>query len=83
MFVIVKDTSLFEQADDKRIRCIRDTPFNKWKRIKKDSSGFKSDPFKDLHDIFDPAILQVQEQLRLRGLKLIPIEKYQHSKIVL
>ena len=57
------------------------TNFFQWKRQKKDLKGFKVDPFEDLHQSFDSAILQVQNELRARGQKLIPIEKYLHTKI--
>ena len=67
-------------VDPKRMECIRDNQFNKWKRFKKESDGFKSDPFEDLHRIFDSAIRQVQDELKYRGYKTIPIEKYQHVK---
>jgi hypothetical protein len=69
--------------DAKRIQCIRDNPYNKWKRQKKDLKGFKVDPFEDLHQSFDSAILQVQNELIARGHKLIPIERYLHTKIYL
>jgi hypothetical protein len=71
-------------VDEKRIRCIHDNPYNKWKRLKKET-GFKNDPFApdDLHRIFDLAILQVQDVLRARGYRLIPINKYSHTKIAL
>ena len=66
--------------DEKRIRCIRENPYNKWKRVQRES-GWKANPFSGLHDVFDPAIRQVQEELQARGFKLLPVDKYEHTKL--